>query len=102
MKSLHLTTAILFSIIVRIGGQNEISCGQRLVDLTPRMTYAASAQHWPWHAVIYHRRVNDSIQEYRCGGTVITAGHCVHNQYVPVEWNRVSVSLGRPSLSASK
>ncbi|XP_037025450.1 transmembrane protease serine 9-like [Bradysia coprophila] len=62
--------------------------------------------HWPWHAAIYE--LNESVASYRCGGTVIsassilTAGHCVSSFNVPMDTERLSVSLGKLNLDVNE
>lgn len=68
------------------------------------MVNARKANHFPWHAAIYHKD-EEFVPHYQCGGTVIdsksilTAGHCVSRQNVPINAAKIVVSLGRLNLA---
>lgn len=102
MNLFPLNVAVLLSIVVRINGQREISCGQRLL-----VTSSFQSQHWPWHAAIFHQ-IDTPPPVYQCGGTVITsrsvltAGHCVSDGNTKMDVQQVSVSLGRLNLDVNE
>ncbi|KAG4065746.1 hypothetical protein HA402_012424 [Bradysia odoriphaga] len=103
MQSLELNATILFFVFIRIKGQSEISsCGQLGPNVNPLMIHATSANHWPWHAAIFH--TSSLFSEYKCGGSVIssgfvlTAAHCVSRYDDPMDTNSLLVSLGRFNL----
>lgn len=91
-------------MFLQIMGQTTPQCGQRLPESVQLVFKADQAQrHWPWHAAIFY---NESVPEYRCGGTVInaklvlTAGHCVAINNAQLNASKILVSLGRLNLAA--
>lgn len=97
--------ALLAATSIQIDGQQlpTSDCGRRLAKLKPLIVNSSSTSHWPWHAAIYHPGVN-FVPSYQCGGTlvtsnsVLTAGHCVSENNVPLDTTVVKVVLGRLNL----
>lgn len=67
--------------------------------------YTTEEGDWPWHAAIYH--LNQFSQAYKCGGTLInsntilTAAHCVYENGLRINAERVLVKLGKYTLSVN-
>lgn len=110
MLPLQPAILVLFmSLVLPMDGEQIITwtCGERLVDHRTFITNSYPTNHWPWHAAIFHRD-DDSTMEYKCGGTVITsdsiltAGHCVSHYNEPLETRQVWVSLGRLNLGLNE
>ncbi|XP_013186699.2 chymotrypsinogen B [Amyelois transitella] len=82
----------------------QTDCGRRKVLHTELIFNGQPTKpgDWPWHAAIYTLKYTSA--EYICGGTlisknfVLTAGHCVTINGVPVLPEIISVILGKYNL----
>ncbi|XP_055376761.1 vitamin K-dependent protein C-like [Condylostylus longicornis] len=89
-------------IDVKVDNTNNL-CGQRkkFHKTLIQNGYDVQPGEYPWHAAIFLRKESDSPNtDYICGGslvsksTVITAGHCVHENYHIIISQRFLVKLG--------
>lgn len=101
------TIIIIILVIFEIEAQEQQTCGKRFVHHNALITngFLSNEGDWPWHAALYH--VSHLTISYKCGGTllttntILTAAHCVFENYIPISPDRVLVYLGRHNLKVS-
>lgn len=100
-------TKVETEVQTKVKTEPESKCGKRIVHHQQLITNGFPTQEgdWPWHSAIYH--LENLIQSYKCGGTlinlstVVTAAHCLYEFGRPIIAERIIIQLGKLNLELS-
>ncbi|CAG4993859.1 unnamed protein product [Parnassius apollo] len=85
-------------------------CGRRALDNAELTSVSTDAKEgdWPWHVALFIKDVHLDIDNYECGGNIVsttavlTAGHCVTINDILIDSQRLKVLAGISNLKESK